>query len=398
METIHIRTLGEFSLRTETASILHTGNRTRKAWVLLAYLICCRGRTVTQKKLIEVLWGEDPSISNPENTLRITLHRARTLLNQLWPTAGHELILRQDSSYLWNPQAPVWVEHEEFEQLCTRRHDGEDQSLRDKLEALALYRGDFLDSLSSEPWVIPICTHFHNLYVSTALDTAGLLSARERHAEAAAICRAAAHLEPYHEPLHRQLIQALAASGDRDGASAVYEGLSRRLFDDFGIRPGEETREVYRTAVHCPAQQLLPMDLVLEHLQEPDSGAGALFCDYDYFKVLCHAETRSMARRGNVTHIVLLSVSGSTGAELSQRTRNRIMEQLGEQIRTNLRRGDVYSRCSVSQYIIMLPQANYENSCMVSRRLIGAFRQAHPYVAARISFLVQPLSPSVNVP
>ena len=46
------------------------------------------------------------------------------------------------------------------------------------------------------------------------------------------------------------------------------------------------------------------------------------------------------------------------------------MENLQEQVRTGLRRGDVAARCSVSQYILMLPQANYENSCMVCRRLI----------------------------
>ena len=74
------------------------------------------------------------------------------------------------------------------------------------------------------------------------------------------------------------------------------------------------------------------------------------------------------------------------------------MEQLGEQIRTNLRRGDTFSRCSVSQYIIMLPQANYENSCMVARRVVGAFNRAHPHVAAKIQHMVQPLTPRMCVP
>ena len=77
---------------------------------------------------------------------------------------------------------------------------------------------------------------------------------------------------------------------------------------------------------------------------------------------------------------------------------NRIMEQLGEQIRTNLRRGDTFSQCSVSQYILMLPHANYENSSMVARRVLGAFTRKHPHVTAKIHFMVQPLTPSVCVP
>ena len=105
-----------------------------------------------------------------------------------------------------------------------------------------------------------------------------------------------------------------------------------------------------------------------------------------------------MERNGNVTHIVLLSLASEDGNPLTKRSQKRIMEQLGEQIRTNLRRGDTFSQCSVSQFIIMLPKANYENSCMVCRRVLGAFRRAPPHVAAKVNYMVQPLSPSVCVP
>ena len=74
------------------------------------------------------------------------------------------------------------------------------------------------------------------------------------------------------------------------------------------------------------------------------------------------------------------------------------MEQLGQLLRLNLRRGDTISRCSTSQYIIMLPRANYEDSCMVCKRVIAAFFHTHPHVAARINFMVQPLTPSICVP
>ena len=193
-------------------------------------------------------------------------------------------------------------------------------------------------------------------------------------------------------------MQELAAVGDMKGAAQVYETLSKRLFDDFGIRPSPETWAIYRIAAHSPSETTLPMDEVLEHLTEPEVISGAMQCDYDHFKVLCFAESRAMERNGNVTHIVLLSLASEDEKPLTKRSQKRIMEQLGEQIRTNLRRGDTFSQCSVSQFIIMLPKANYENSCMVCRRVLGAFRRAHPHVAAKINYMVQPLSPSVCVP
>ena len=126
---------------------------------------------------------------------------------------------------------------------------------------------------------------------------------------------------------------------------------------------------------------------------------GALICDYDYFKVLCFAESRAMERSGTATHVALLSLtSPDPHKPLTKRSQDRIMGQLGQQLQLNLRRGDTISRCSVTQYIIMLPKANYENSCMVCRRIIGAFHRAHPHVTAKVNYMVQPLTPGICVP
>ena len=396
MDPIKIRMLGEFSLEFGENRISDSDNRTRKVWLLLAYLITHRGRAIPQKKLIELLWGEDCTSSNPENALRITFHRARTTLNRLWPTAGRDLILHQEGGYAWNTKQDIWVDCDEFDRLCSHKNGDEETVLQARLQALELYRGDFLEKQSSENWVIPIGVHFHNQYISAVMHAAGLLSARGRHGEAAAICRKAVPSEPYHEPLHQMLMEQLGKAGDQKAVTAIYEALSKRLFDDFGIRPNEQTRSVYRAAAHCPSEKSLPMDQVLEHLQEPNALSGAMECDYDYFKVLCYAESRAMERSGKATHVVLLSMTHE-GKPLTKRSVDRIMEQLGQQIRLNLRRGDAFSRCSVSQYIIMLPEANYENSCMVSRRILGAFNRAHPHVSADIHFMVQPLSPAVVV-
>ena len=398
MEHIQIRMLGEFSLQTPNASISDVNNRSKKVWTLLAYLVCNRDSGISQQKLISLLWGDDSDSDNPENALRITLHRLRTQLDQLWPGAGRELIIRKDGGYGWNSSVSIDFDCDRFETLCQNQVQDEDQRLQMLLEALSLYKGEFLPKQSSEMWVVPIGTHFHNLYLQASLEAATLLSKQDRHGEAVQICRAAAAAEPYHEPLHQRLMQELAAAGDSKGAAAVYEALSKRLFDDFGIRPNEQTREVYRIAAHSPEDRTLPMEEVLQHLQEPDSKSGAMQCDYDYFKVLCYAESRAMERNGNATHIVLLSVSSGTDKPLTKRSLDRIMEQLGEQLRANLRRGDTISRCSVSQYIIMLPKANYENSCMVCRRVMTAFNRAHPHISAVIHYMVQPLTPNICVP
>ena len=398
MEHIHVHMLGSFTLRAGDNVISEDQNRSKKVWALLAYLICHRGTTVSQKKLIELLWGDDPASSNPENALRITLHRLRSQLDGLWAGAGKELIVHKNGGYHWNEQAVTEVDCDRFEALFNQRAVSEQERLDICLEALQLYQGDFLERQSSESWIIPVTTHFHNLFVTLTLEAATLLSRQHRHEEAAQLCRTAIEAEPYHEPLYQLLMKELAAGGDTKGAAAVYENLRKRLFDDFGIRPSEETRAVYREAAHTPGDRTLPIDEVLEHLQEPEVIPGAMECDYDYFKVLCHAESRAMERSGNATHVALLSATGLTGEPLPKRSLERIMAQLGQQIRVNLRRGDTISRCSTTQYILMLPKANYEDSCMVCRRVINAYHKAFPHTAVRIRFMVQPLTPGICVP
>ena len=398
MNHIQIQMLGAFTLRSGEAVVSDSENRSRKVWALLAYLICNRDRSISQSRLISLLWGEDADNDNPENALRILLHRLRAQLDRLWPGAGRELIVRRDGGYCWAGSADMELDCARFETLCQQDTPDEDVRLQNLLDALALYQGEFLPRQASEMWVVPISTHFHNLYLQATLEAARLLSDRDRHGEAAAFCRAAVASEPYHEPLHQILMQELAAAGDPKGAAMVYETLSKRLFDDFGIRPNEQTREIYRTAAHSPEDRTLPMEEVLQHIQEPEGNSGAMQCDYDYFKVLCYAESRAMERSGNATHIALLSISSGTDKPLNKRSLSRIMDQLGEGLRSNLRRGDTISRCSTSQYIIMLPKANYENSCMVCRRVITAFSRSHPHVTARINFMVQPLTPGICVP
>ena len=395
MEPIKICMLGEFTLQTGDVILRESGNRSRRIFGLLSFLICHRGHPVSQYKLIELLWGDSAEVANPENTLRILLHRARNQLDQLYEGAGRECILRKDGSYCWNPEIPVSIDYERFEQLCQSKGD---DRLANLLEALSLYRGEFLSHQSSDSWVVPICTHFQNLFLLTSQEAAQLLYEGRRYEEAAEVCRRCLAAEPYSEPACQLLMQALAAMNNPKAAAEVYESFSKRLFDDFGIRPSQETRSVYRNAVHAPEDRTMAMDEVLEHLQEPEAPPGALECDYDYFKMLCFAERRSMERSGNVTHVALLSITGTPEKPLSKRSRNRIMDQLGESLRSNLRRGDVISRCSASQYILLLPKANYENSCMVCRRCMAAFQRKHPHVTARIHYLVQPLTPNYCMP
>ena len=391
MEELKIQMLGGFSLKLDDRELQDTDTRSKKVWVLLAYLIIHREQTVTQRTLIDLLWGDEPESTNPENALRITMHRTRTLLEQLSPELGRGLILRRKGGYQWNGGGKV--DSERFEALCRQNAEDPELRLRNLLEAISLYRGDFLPHQSGEVWVVPIASYLHNLFLSAAQEAVELLIQRGRNQEAAGVCRRCLALEPYHEGFCRELMQLLAAAGDRRGAAEAYDRLSKRLFDDFGISPSEQTRTVYRAAVHSPENRVLSIDEVMGTVRESDAPSGALQCDFDYFRILCYALSRAMERSGNAAHVVLLDVISTAERELPRQSIDRVMGQLSQQIRLSLRRGDVFCQCSISQFAVLLGRANFENSQVICDRILRAFHRAYPYAPVRITYQVRPLSP-----
>ncbi len=393
---LHVQMLGNFALQLGQQEINDCDNRSRKVWLLLAYMIYCRNCSVSQEELTNLLWNGDESSSNPINALKTMFHRARNMLNQLDNAAGHSLIVRREGNYAWNCDAPLVLDVDEFEANIRAGSAATDESerLAAYCKALSLYEGDFLQKLGSEAWVVPIAAYFHNLYLQTLSEVLPLLESRGRAEDAVSLCRHAIEIEPYQESLYQHLMQNLLALGEQRSVIQIYEEMSQLLFDNFGVMPADETRALYREAVRTVNDRALSIGAVREQLRESTQAEGALFCDYDFFRVIYHAEARAVARSGDAVHIGLISVGDENGMLLPKRSLDRCMENLQDLIRTSLRKGDIVSRCSISQYILMLPQANYENSCQICARITKAFARQYPHSPAKLQYSVQPLEPN----
>lgn len=394
-EGLQIQMLGKFSLQQGAAQVDDSVNRSRRVWLLLAYMIYNRNRAVAPEELVELLWRDKERSSNPLNAVKTMFHRVRNCLNQLDENAGHQLIVRQGGAYAWNTSVPVTVDVDEFESRCKAGAAAGDEEARLALflEALPLYRGNFLSKLSSEPWVIPIAAYYHGLYLQTALETLDLLEKRERWQEAERLCRAVLAREAYSEEVYGHLMTALIELGEGQKAAQVYEEMSELLLANFGVMPSEESRALYRKAVRTVNDHTLAAGEILEQLREGSALRGALVCEYDVFKAIYHSYARSVARSGDAVHLALVSVTGDKGGELPRRSLDRVVDNLRELIRAGLRRGDVAARCSLSQFILLLPQANYENSCMVCDRIVRSFNRQYPHSPARLHISVHPLEP-----
>lgn len=392
--TLQVQMLGQFTLRYGDRTISDSDDRSRRVWSLLAYMLYNHGRSFAQEELIHLYWSNSEKSADPGNALKSIFHRIRTALDKLQPGLGRLLIRRKAGRYFWNNAMPLSLDIEDFEAHfhAAEAAGDDDVRLAEYQAALALYAGDPLPRMTDEIWTIPIVAYYHSLYTRAAAGAIELLEKQERTAEAVALCRRAIHIEPYQEDLYEHLMRGLLRTGDMKGAMSVYEEMSELLFAHFGVMPSETLRTLYRQATRTVNDRTLTMDEVCSQLEEPAPHSGAMVCEYDFFKILYRAEARSIARNGHSANICLLSVSGKDGEILARRSLDPAMNNLQVLVQNNLRRGDVIARCSISQYIILLPQANYENSRMVADRLVSAFYRRYPHSPARLRYTVQPLA------
>lgn len=392
--TLQVQMLGQFTLRYGDRTISDSDDRSRRVWSLLAYMLYNHGRSFAQEELIHLYWSNNEKSADPGNALKSIFHRIRTALDKLQPGLGRLLIRRKAGRYFWNNVMPLSLDIEDFEAHfhAAEAAGNDDVRLAEYQAALALYAGDPLPRMTDEIWTIPIVAYYHSLYTRAAAGAIELLEKQERTAEAVALCRRAIHIEPYQEDLYEHLMRGLLRTGDMKGAMSVYEEMSELLLAHFGVMPSETLRTLYRQATRTVNDRTLTMDEVCSQLEEPAPHGGAMVCEYDFFKILYRSEVRSIARNGHSANICLLSVSGKDGEMLARRSLDPAMNNLQVLVQNNLRRGDVIARCSISQYIILLPQANYENSRMVADRLVSAFYRRYPHSPARLRYTVQPLA------
>lgn len=392
VKTVTVTMLGGFSLSLDGEMLSDEINRSQKLWNVLCYLIAHRDRNVPQSEFIELFWPEENS-SNPVNALKTLLYRARALLDPLF-SGDPEPILSQRGSYSWNKAIRCQVDADQFEALCDKAKDASrpsEERIALYREAMTLYRGDYLPKLANQMWVVPLSTHYHNLYIQAVKSFTGLLEEAELFEEMTEVSNRASQLDPLDEDIHILIVRSLLRQGKDRAALDQYEKAVDLLYRNLGVRPSDELRGLYHEIMAVEKSMETDLEVIQESLKETAARPGAFVCEYGFFQEAYRLEARRAARNGTCVHISLLTVSLPDGGVPPLGVLNTTMDQLLEVVTQNLRRGDVVSRYSGAQYVIMLPSANFEDSTMVMERIVSAFYRQHRRNFLKLAFKVREL-------
>ena len=387
---IRISLLGNFEICNGDAKIEETINRSKKMWNLLGYMITYHNKYISQNEYIDMLWPDEVS-TNPTSALKTLLSRVRSLLE---PIAKNQenFILSSQSSYQWNNNLPCIIDIEEFETYAKKAANTsypEDERVAFYKKALDLYKGDFLSKHSTELWVIPISTYFHTLYLDTVKAFLQLLEKRNDYETMEYYCSKALQIERFDEEIHCMFIGTLLNQGNTIAALKHYEQTTDMLYSNLGVKPSKALRSLYLSIIRTQKTLEMDLNIIQNDLKEADFKSGPFFCEYCIFQETYRLIARQAAREGRSVYLCLLTVSDADGEIPSLNKLDGAMKRLADAINASLRRGDVVSKYSGAQYVILLPDITYEDSSMVMERIIKQYYQANRRSILHLKYKLQ---------
>ena len=381
---LQIRMLGGCSLQFGDKVVEDVNYHTKKSWMLLGYLITFRSREIPVEEIIDLLYPSERG-ANPAGALKTLVYRVRSMLEELGLPDSRDMILVTRGSYAWNTSIPMTLDADQFElacQRCAAPWITPEEKLATCLEAVALYRGDFLSKSMGESWVVSLSTYYHSMYVHLVQTTVGLLMARERWGEVVSICAQAIQIDGYEEYFYYYLIRGLVKTGQIASALEQYKRMYNIFYTELGVTPSAELaalyREISRESGRSAKREASDLPSISAFLLKEDRISGAFFCELEVFKDIYNLESRSVARSKRGVYLALISAVMRDGSAPPLKMLNNYMDKLGDCIQNALRRGDVVSKYSISQYVLLLPTSSIENGQLALGRITSRFLEKYP--------------------
>ena len=355
---IRICLLGEFTITSGKARLSEQDGRASKIWKMLQYLIMQRHRFVPHNELIG-LFCADEGVGNPANTLRTMIYRTRGILEKAGFDMVDEMILSKNGGYTWNNKMAHTVDVDEFEKLYLIANS--DAKTEDEigflLKAIKLYRGDLLPEAAGERWVMPLGRRYRAMYIECVHKALKLLFLNDRIEEAEKLCRKALSIDPFDEKTLEYHLRSLIAQGKNSEALEEYKNMELLFYDVLNVRFSEDLRRLYSQIQRPVIDDDVPLEEILEDWLRDGDFHGAFYCDLSVFKSVCQIEARGAYRSGKSTYIVSINVDPND----SDNERISLMKQVGMVIPGSLRRGDLFTRSSPNQYMLMLHNLTHES-------------------------------------
>ena len=229
---LRIHLLGPFQAEYDGAPLrLPPRSKVTSLW---AYLLLHGEDELPRTSVAYSLWPDEPE-TRARSNLRRDLHRLQGLLPPAPP--GLPWLRLRGERLRWNPDAPAWVDAQEFDRLAASEATLE--------AAIALYGGDLLEGIY-EDWVLGERERLHAHYLAALFRLVLLKRDSGELDRSVGYARRLLQLEPLREDLLRLLMTLQYQAGDRAGALQEFDRFVRTLGSELRAEPMPETMALQR--------------------------------------------------------------------------------------------------------------------------------------------------------
>ncbi len=375
--TLYIQTLGTVRLTLGGRTIsLHT-SITGKAFQLFLLLAYTGTRGVTRTALQDALY--DRKTTDAANALRINASRLRKLLLQSELPAHNYIVVDKNVYYLTEPEytGDFQVDVVLLEQLWEKiQKETEISAKRELLEkACKLYEGEFLPALSGEVWVENLRGRFQEIYFNCVQVLCEILKQQQDYKSLVRVTADAMRLYPTEEWAKLKMDGFVGLQKYKEAMEA-YKDAVKDIFSEQGMAVSDQMWERFKSLNQYIENQPRNLENIKEWLCEKERIPGAYCCSYPGFIDCYRMEARAAERKKRHGMLMICTIRDRQGAVITEAEKlQEYMDKLDQCVCVTLRRGDIYTRYSKDQILILVNDLKPEKAVSVENRIIGAFRK-----------------------
>ena len=378
--------LGSFSLDFNGQRLWLKGSPQKKSMQLLMALLKAGAEGATRQQLLEVVWKEGGDPQKEKSNLNQHLYYLRQLIQESHFPEGKYIIVRKPR-YYFTEDYEIHSDTEQLDQILEEIRNAEAAG-EDTLELLRQfcrgYTGEFLPMLNGEEWVVEKSAYYQKQYFSCLSRLCGRLKEMGEYQEMLELCTVASQIHPYDEWQAVQ-IDCLVAMNRYKDALKVYEDAAEFFYEDLGVSSLNRTIARYRNTegrLHYLSSALAG---IRKGLNEEERLWGAYCCSYPSFVDVYRIVVRMQERTGIGSLLMVCTLDMVSSGENTEIW----MERFRQFMAGSIRNGDVYTRYSPNQFLVLLMQAEEKDVENIEERLKNGWKMIDQAGKTKLVLAVQ---------
>ena len=212
-DVVSVRLFGTFEIENHQGRFCDSSSTENQSVAFLQYLMAHPTKEVSLPELMDTIWTPNRQGGEMDSAVVLRVRRAKERLAPLGLSKGEDsLIISKNGMYHLNPKYTIRRDVDDFDRLVDQMEgcalDNPD-GLQLCMQALELYRGQFLEQHAAVPWITKQRSYYHQRFLALVDSTLERMKKLQQFEALAVLCSKTASIIPSAEEFHRNLIQLL---------------------------------------------------------------------------------------------------------------------------------------------------------------------------------------------